>query len=92
MAIDTIPTTGLRFLEEFGPFDEVSSGGGWANSMALALIRGDFPGQVAIPQLLVVERSIVLEDPHSSAVEDRLLGRKIGSEQIVSFANVLVDS
>jgi hypothetical protein len=89
IAVDQDPWKGAEFLREFGPFDEILSGHGWLNTGALAFIVRDMPAQRAIPQLILVERDVQVEELSISTVHDRLVGRKIGADQIVEYAALL---
>lgn len=89
VALDQDPWRGIKFLERFGPFDEVLSGGNWLNTGSVAFILRDFPGRRAIPQLILIERDVSIESTGIASVEDRLVGRKVGSEAIAEFARVL---
>lgn len=82
VALDADPTEGTRFLERFGTFDELIVGGGWLNVGFLSFIARDLPGPLATPQLVVVERDIVVDQRVFDVSRDRLLGRYIGVDQI----------
>ncbi len=89
LSVDQDPWVGAEFMKQFGPFDEILSGRGWLNTGAIAFIVRDMPAQRAIPQLILVERDVQVDDLSISEVHDRLVGRKIGSDQIVSYAKLL---
>jgi hypothetical protein len=92
VALDRDPWRGLEFLRSFGPFDELLSGGSWLNSGALAFLVRDLPGRRAIPQLVLVERHVEMDDGVIASVSDKLVGRKIGADAILAFAELLATS
>jgi hypothetical protein len=67
---------GVAFLEEFGQFDEIVSGGGWDN-VGSRYVR-TFPGARATPQLVVTTAT--------SDGNETLLVRKIGSSAIIGWS------
>jgi hypothetical protein len=90
VALDADPWVGIEFLREFGPFDEVLSGGSWLNMGSITFIVRDFPSRRWIPQLILVERDVeLLEGGSILSVNERLVGRKIGADRIVRFAQSL---
>lgn len=95
VALDWRADRGIEFLEDFGVFDELSSGRSWSNSLALRYLWGAFPGRGATPQLVVVERKTVTPfidgelKPGASyrpvnydATDIRILRRRVGVNQI----------
>jgi hypothetical protein len=86
ISLDQDPLIGIDFLKRFGPFDEVLSGGGWLNTGSIAFVVRHFPARRAIPQLIIVERDVVLESNSASILNERLISRKIGADAIVRFA------
>jgi hypothetical protein len=89
VAIDGDPASGLAFLMSFGDFDELSTGSGWLNTASLMYVVRDLPGNRAIPQLILLERAVSMEGVGIASVEDRLIGRKVGADAIVDFAESL---
>ena len=86
VAVDEIPADGLRYLATFGSFDELMSGGGWLGSGSVALLIRDLPAPISTPQLLVVERSIQVQGNTIQVSADRIVARRIGADEIASFA------
>jgi hypothetical protein len=91
LSVDQDPWIGSEFLKPYGPFDEILSGRGWLNTGAIAFVVRDFPAQRAIPQLILLERDVEVEDSSISTVADRLTGRRIGVREIVSLAHELAE-
>lgn len=93
VSVDSDLRAGLRFLEGFSQFDEVMAGGGWLNAGANTYLVGDFPGQRAIPQLLLLERDLEVEEGRVVSVQERLVARRVGADAILAFArSLLTDS
>lgn len=86
VALDQDPVAGISFLEKFGPFDELASGGGWMNGTALTFVTRDMPAEMAIPQLIIVERAVTSRHRQIEGAADRLVARKVGADAIVTFA------
>ena len=86
IARDGIAADGVAHLAKFGGFDEVMSGRGWANTGIQKYIYGAMPGEGATPQVLVVVRSLDYALGHISVVDERVLVRKVGSDDIVAWA------
>jgi hypothetical protein len=58
VALDKDPADGVRFLERFGPFDEVIAGNGWNNVGVIRYVWADVPGVPSIPQVVVTVRQV----------------------------------
>lgn len=87
VALDHDWRAGLAFLEDFGPFDEVSSGRKWSNNMAVDYLWRDLPGDPAIPQVLIVRRETSWRtDGWLDVGQDRLLGRRVGVEELLAWS------
>lgn len=88
VAIDHQPSDGISFLTRFGSFDEVVAGRGWFGTGSIDYIVRGLPGPRATPQLLVLERDIVV-GLFKKASSDREVTRQIGVNEIVAFAEAL---
>lgn len=89
VSVDRDAMLGVEHLQKLGRFDEIHSGGWWANEVAFRYIWTDFPGDPATPQLLVVERGIEIPTGDSTRSENtyrivysRVLVRKVGTVAI----------
>lgn len=82
VARDLESDRGLRHLEDFGTFDEVMSGGSWINTGILKYIFDDLPGPAATPQLVLLERLVEVREGNYSIVDERILARAVGLEEI----------
>lgn len=87
-ALDHDAAAGLKWLSEFGHFDEVLAGRSWMNLAAVEFIWRDLPARPLVPQLVVVTRSVAEPDDRNIDVgTDRLLARKMGVAEIVDWVN-----
>src|SRR5690606_19685836 len=79
VALDRALDPGLEFLKRFGDFDEVSVGRSWMNSGAVSYFWRDVAGPDAIPQLIVVRRTVDVAENSLTVSEDQLVGRAVGA-------------
>lgn len=82
VARDVVASKGVAHLATFGEFDEVMAGRGWLNSGVLRYIYGDLPGPAATPQILVVERRVVVDRGERSIADERVVARLTGLAEI----------
>lgn len=85
-ALDWSVSEGLKFLESFGPFDEVTVGRNWINGAATSYMLREFPGQMSLPQLVVVERTIGVGQTAIQVGEDRFIMRRVGFDALFELA------
>jgi hypothetical protein len=85
VALDWSVAKGLEFLSPFGPFDEVTSGRNWMNSGAVSYIVRDIPGTPAIPQVVVLHRTVRFGPSGLTVGNDSLVARLIGREQMTGY-------
>ena len=87
VGIDPNPKQSLRYFDKIDvDFNELIVGRNWSNSAALRYLWGEFPGEPATPQLLVMARR--LSDPSNSVVSvlsERVLLRIIGVDKILRW-------
>lgn len=83
ISLDIEPHDGLRFLGAFGSFDEVGAGRGWLNTGATAFMIRGLTGQLATPQVVIVEREIEAEETHLRIGQERLVARYVGLDAIL---------
>jgi hypothetical protein len=84
-ALDWDPTTGLSWLNNFGSFDQLTSGGNWLNLAAVNYIFRDVPGQPALPQVLVVQRHVTISKGNIQVSDEHLVARKLGADEITQW-------
>jgi hypothetical protein len=86
IATDWYISTGLRFLGEYGPFDEVIVGQNWFNTGAVKYIWRDVPGPGGTPQIVVVERDVQVDGGNVTVSDETLLARKLGLDEIIQWS------
>lgn len=74
-------TSGARFLEPLGAFDQVVIGGNWTNLGIEHFILRDTLTEMSMPQVVVVERTVAL-GKGITVSEPRVLRRISGGEGI----------
>ena len=78
---------GVSFLEDFGPFDEVTSGRGWESMGAMMFLFRDLVGPSAVPQVIKLRRTVTrraVGGPQIAGV--RVLSRWVGVDGILALA------
>lgn len=84
VALDPSIRDGFRFLSHFPGFDEVMVGRNWLNLGSAALLEG----HRAVPQLLVVRRTVTVEAGRTVVRAARIERRVIGVDSIRAWAGV----
>lgn len=83
VSLDPTVEGGLQHLALLGPFDEVSVGGNWTNSVVVRYLGPNFgDGRAAIPQVVLLEREVREENSTLIVGPERELGRYIGADKI----------
>lgn len=85
VALDENPRVGIQFLERFGPFDEILSGGSWVGTGAIDFMIRGIPGPLALPQLLVLERTVKVDASSINVSADRIVARVLGFDEMALF-------
>ena len=85
ISTDSWVETGLRYLGRFGQFDEIAVGRSWRNTSILKYIYGDYPGQAATPQVVLLARTLVREGGQWRVDDERVLARRIGLSSIAEW-------
>lgn len=75
-------SAGVEYLRTFAPFDQISAGHGWLNNDSMRYIWQDHPGEAAIPQVIVISRSVTPLNPGFSFSDERVIARLVGVSQI----------
>jgi thiol-disulfide isomerase/thioredoxin len=84
VSTDWSTADGLEFLKGNGPFDQLVVGGNWANLGAERFIWSDAGAQPAMPQIVLVERTVTLGDRISISAP-RVVKRVFGSAEIPAW-------
>lgn len=82
VALDWQVDSGVAFLQPVAEFDEIVVGNNWTNLAAQRFIWEDPSGAPAMPQLLVVERTVAQTGMRMEFGPPRVLKRLLGAEQI----------
>jgi len=88
IAGDAVASNGIAYLAGFGEFDEVMAGRGWLNGGVLRYIYGDLPGPAATPQIVVVERRVVVARGQRSVADERVVARQAGLAEIRRWVDI----
>jgi hypothetical protein len=84
VSIDWDPEVGVALLKSYGPFDELAVGANWENIGAVDYIWND-KGVAAVPQVVVLERSVNDDGRVISYGPDRVLLRLAGMPDLQSW-------
>jgi hypothetical protein len=85
VALSGTPAEGMKFLSDFGTFEETVTGRGWMNSGAISFVWRDLPGSSAVPQLLVLQRRIAVSPRGIRVSPDSVILRLTGVSEIRSW-------
>lgn len=86
VAIDDNAAAGIEYLTEVSDFDEVSAGDGWANAFAYDYVWNVASPVATVPQLIIVERTTVVQDsPFTVSSSETLLRRYVGLRPITEW-------
>jgi hypothetical protein len=86
VSLDWDVEEGIRFLRRYGPFDQVVVGGNWVNLAAIEYIWRDQPGSPTVPQIVLIRRHVDQRPATIDVSPDQVLGRFVGAEQIMEWA------
>jgi len=90
ISVDGQPRDGVQFLTAVFPFDEVAAGRSWMNSGALTYLWRSHPGPSAVPQVLLVARTIRQYSGAALDVsDDEVIERAVGVSAIHRLAEDL---
>lgn len=87
VSIDVDPLEGIEALSRYGTFDEISSGSNWANLGVRTYVWESLPGQAAIPQVLVVSRTLRQGPEGHQVLDEEVVDRMVGIAAIVRWAD-----
>lgn len=86
IALDERPADGLAFLQRFGPLDEVLAGGSWLNTGSVEYLVRNLPGAMAVPSLIVIDRTVQTGPKRLVVGDDHVLARLVGLREISAYA------
>ncbi len=84
ISLDHKWATGVKFLERFGPFSEIVSGGAWLNTGSLRYLWSDLAGAPSMPQLIVTSRRIERAFGGLTIGQENLIARYVGVREIMA--------
>ena len=85
---DWIVENGVNHLATFGTFDEIMTGRSWMNEGVMRYIWQTLPGPASTPQLLVVERTMVVPGEGADRFrisDEAIVTRKVGMGEIPAW-------
>lgn len=85
VSLDWSTDDGLEFLRGNGPFDQLVVGGNWTNLAAEHFIWRDAATEPAIPQIIVLERTVT-QQARLTFSSPRVLHRVMGGDEIPTWA------
>ncbi len=85
VAIDFDQGAGISMLSKLGPWDEVAVGRNWLNAAVIHYVWRDVPGSPAIPQILLLRRTVRSVGDEVLVGDDSLLIRLVGGEEVMSW-------
>lgn len=86
ISLDHDPETGANYLFGLADFDEVTAGGNWLNTATEKFLWGSFSLQAEIPQIVLLQRTVIWQDESSAVLEqEEVLKTIVGAEEIVEW-------
>ena len=85
VALDWRPGAGLQFLRRMGSFDEIITGHNWLSTAAIELMWRDHPGSTALPQMVVLRRSVTIGPAAVQVGADEVVERMVGVDGISAW-------
>ena len=82
VALDEQVSDGMMMLSRIGPFDEISVGGNWLNSNAVAYIWRTADRSTSIPQWVVLERDVAVDPAAIGVTPDRIVAVVSGADRM----------
>ena len=87
VSVDPTVRDGLEVLRRFGDFDEMTLGGGWLNLASQQYLWGRFAGKAGVPQVLIFERRIEVQETEFRVAAERFLIRRVGTDEFLAWAD-----
>jgi len=82
VALDWTPSAGIGWLKGIADFDEIIAGREWVNLGAIAYVWRDSSAVPALPQLVVLARTVRLENNRIVASQPQPILRLLGEQAI----------
>ena len=84
---DWDPDSGMTYLKSLSAFNEFSVGNNWFNLGIAHYILADSLGRLSVPQVILVQRDITIEERAIRLGTERILARFVGPDKIVKWVN-----
>jgi hypothetical protein len=85
VSVDWDVEAGLRFLNESGPWDEVNIGNNWYNSSVIEHFWNQPDSKPAVPQVLLIARSFLVEGSRYVPASKEYLVRLVGKLEVENW-------
>lgn len=86
VSLDWDAMEGAGYLASLSTFDEIIAGGNWVNEGSLKYIWHHFPGEPAVPQLVLMERRLSTAEGGDYVLEsEQVRQRIIGVDEILRW-------
>lgn len=82
VAMDDDVSEGMMLLNGIGPFDEISVGGNWLNSNAVAYVWRSSGRLAEVPQWVVLERDVSVDPAAITVAPDRVVALVAGADRM----------
>jgi hypothetical protein len=86
VALDRSIVDGMEFLSQLGSFDQVVVGMNWSNLGVQHYIEALSTGPAVVPQLLVLERTVLISDMKVDFLAEHVVVRAVGANEIISLS------
>ena len=87
VATDWIPDSGYAYLKRLSSFNEMIVGRNWFNLGAAVYIWADSTNRPMEPQVILLERDVVMGPTAVQISPDRVLRRFFGAKDIIDWVN-----
>ena len=82
IAVDGAPLDGVKWLQQYGRFEEVAVGGNWYNTAVLRFVWSNPQTTAGIPQIIVLRQNVVVDKEHIRVGADSVVRRWLGARAI----------
>lgn len=86
IAVDQSPRVGSEYLLKLAEFDEIIAGGNWLNTATEKYFYSGYRLEPAIPQVLILERTVTWSAHSVSLSGEKVLATLNGADSIIAWA------
>jgi hypothetical protein len=83
VVLDDPSPTVIRWLNQFGTFDEIAVGGNWLNTAVAKMVWDDHTAKPGVPQLILLRHDVEATSTSIQVGADSVLRRWLGARQLV---------